>query len=190
MRTLLISVLVLRAAQADADVAAQDRVTEAGRIELRAGAETELSNNARFADETPGQAITFGAGYFPVNNLEIGLGASVGVLASSAQAQQVYAQAATFYRLPIVRAFAGVRAGYYRVEVDGSDYMFSDRGPRVALDLGLRLPLPHSHEARVFAEPTLTVSFVGSSSIHDERNSSYPAWTRALLVGVAMPVAF
>jgi hypothetical protein len=190
MRTVLALSVLLCASEAHADVTLQNGATEAGRIELRAGGQSELSNSARFADETPSSAITFGAGYFPVDNIQVGLGGSVGVLASSARAQEAYAHAAAFFRLPILRAFAGLRAGYYRVEVSGSDYMFDDRGPRVALDLGFRLAVPRSREARVFAEPTVTLSFVGSSSIHDERNSSYPGWTRALLVGVAVPVAF
>lgn len=190
MRNVLVGCLVLSAATARAEVRLQSGATQAGRIELRVGGQGELSSSARFADETPGTALTFAGGYFPRRDVQVGIGGAVGMFASSAQAQEVYLHGAAFYRLPIVRVFAGARAGYYRVAVDGSDYTFDDRGARFALDLGFRLAMPRTREARVFAEPSVTLSFVGSSSIHDERNSSYPGWTRAMLLGVAVPVAF
>jgi len=59
-----------------------------------------------------------------------------------------------------MRAFAGVRAGYQRTEVRGSDFSFDDRGPRLAF----RLAVPRNPRASIFAEPMVTLSLVGSSS--------------------------
>jgi hypothetical protein len=191
MRTFLAlgSVLGLTAT-ATAEPLVQGGATEAGRIELRVGGQHELASSARFADETAANAVTLGAAYFPRANVQIGLGGSLGVLAARAGSQELHAHVTAFYRLPIVRVFGGVRAGAYRLEVANSDYMFDDRGARFALDLGFRIAMPRRRDARVFAEPSVTLSLVGSSSIHDERNATYPGWTRAVVLGVAVPVAF
>ena len=168
----------------------RDAATSKGRIEVRGGAQSIVSTNADFADEAPTMALTFGAGYFIANQIVLGIGGSFGVFDRTGDTYEAYASATAHRRVPLVRLFATARAGYYRTEVRGSDYVFSDRGPRLALDLGFRLAVPRKPNADLFAEPAVMISFVGSSSIHDERNSSYPSWTGAMILGVAVPVTF
>jgi hypothetical protein len=188
--------MLVCAAPAAADAPFDRRATQAGRIEVHAGASYEWATSAQLSDETPQGLITFGGGYFPVADVGVGLGGSVGILSPDSQAfresssQELYASVTAFYRLPLVRAFSGLRAGAYHVEVDEGDAIFRDWGPRLALDLGLRLALPRSPDAAVFVEPAVVLSLVVSHSRHHENNSSYPAFPVAALVGISVPVTF
>ncbi len=133
--------------------------------------------------------VSFGGGYYIDDDIRVDLGGAAD-LSDSADAYEVYARAATHHHLPFVRAFAGVRAGYYWIEARGGDYIFNDRGPRAAFDLGFRLAFARPPDASIFLEPSIALSFAVSHSTHNDRNSSYPEWTRGLALGLTLPITF
>ncbi len=164
--------------------------TRQGRLELRVGGAHDLSNSASFADESPKTTVLVGAGYFIADGIAVGGAVGFGALDSDSSSYQGELNVAAFHRMPIVRAFAGARIGYYRLEVMGSDYTFDDHGPLFGVDLGFRVAIPWGGAARVIAEPAVVLSLLAAGSVHGERNSSYPDWTRAAQLGIQIPLIF
>ncbi len=159
---------------------------DAGHKQVRVAVERSMADSAELADEQPAMQVSLVGGYFIRDDLEIAIGGSADVLDDAADTYVAFAQVAAYTRAPLIRPFVAAGAGYYWTEVRGSDYVFNDRGARFSADAGFHLAIPYRSGTRFIVEPSMYVSYDLSHSIHHARNSSYPAWTHALWIGVAI----
>lgn len=164
---------------------ARTRAVAAGAKQIQIGAHAPLSNTAVFQEPRLGLLVT--AGYFPRRGLELSVGGILGL--PDAASNELFARAAVYATLPIVRVFAAARAGWYGTAFSGGDVSASDSGARFALDLGLQFNIPRAPGTRVLVNPVLYVS-TGSSYEFDPPRFSESHWSSQSSAVLAAAISF
>ena len=158
---------------------------EEGLWEVRIGSDLVLDDTGRLADEAQPVRVSVGAGLYATDHLVLGARARLGVGSAGEGGGQedsrweALAIGTGLWSVAAVELVGTVGLGYYSEELGGSDWTFDDRGPILAVEGGLRLPL----HRRI--RPELVASYTLSHSQHHERNTSYPEWTHAVMAGLA-----
>lgn len=141
-------------------------------VELEAGAQMAVMDNAQLSEEGPGFLMTLAGGLYPTRNVRLAIEGRFD-LADDARHHELLGTATYFVDLHLVELFAGLGVGRYWRDLDGPN--FSDEGFLVGVDGGVRFGLVGPLSASVLVSHTI------SESQHDD-----PVWTHATQVGAAV----
>lgn len=162
------------------------RAVAAGQRQVHVGLRGPLRNSALYQEPRPMLLVT--AGYFPRNNIELAVGGTLGL--PDAATTELFARAALYATLPIVRLFVAVDAGYYGTLFSGGDVSASDRGARLALDIGLQFNIPRKPGTRIFVTPMVYLTQAVSISSREVPFESGPEISGQTFLNLAAAISF
>lgn len=123
-------------------------------------------------------------GHRPLKYLNFGVGADLDVVDNASDMHRVYGFVRGEYRVPLVKVFLGMGAGYWFKEIWGSDWQYVDDGFSGSVDLGFDM------EFFKFFAVSAYGKYLFNRSHHDKTNSTSDKWVHNVMVGADFVVRF